>query len=307
MFIIILENTINNVCSEQAVFLKKYKPSERGYISKSIKLSDMVLYNQPPLTAGGWLLLCENDLSQSIFSMLKRLPDFNVILFNVSTRNSLNDLVIRLTSVGIQANVIDNLKPEKERVVRYIMENCNSEEEVASYLYDRYSGYMPDIVTTVFYMRGFDVVTKANIRKYGVQRGKYAIFHLAEYLIGASTTINYKDAVRIVYDYQYNFAYLVKYLRGYVKQYIALFMDLESGDLSLKSLKSYKPPKVLADVHEYQLKKMIENYQRVPLLHLIWLDKMLSQINGTPYSSIKLISLLAINNSKSDQPDNHYR
>lgn len=295
MFIVVLENTINGVCSEVEVIKEAYNKHSMAIVKKDESLQSLKRFSQPPLTQRGWLLLCESDCSKSTLNSLKKLPWYNVCLFHVTSNRELNKLSELMKEEQIDFKLVDNLVPERRKVIDYVMGEINTERDVAGYLFDRYKGYMPDIVNTVYALKVLKNVTKVDVRKYGVQRNKYAIFHLAEYLLGINDLMTYKEAVKVVYDYRYNFQYLAKYLQTYTQQYIDVFSEVGVGNLTLSNLGSYTPIRSLKNLHQYQLKLMIENYERISMTKLVWLNCMISKLGSSSFSCIKLISILSVN------------
>lgn len=298
MIILVFEKTIDGVCSVAENIKRRFPINTQVYVSSKISKDSLQKYNHPPLITGGWLFCCMSTVKIDILRTLVRIPGNNTILIEVQSSIILTSTKELLDSLHTDYKFIDNHKPPIETVSAYIKTQLpGTTDDVAGYLYNRYNGYMPDIVITVDTLKQFNFVTKDTIRKYGVPRNKYALYDLADCLLGVQTKITYEQAISIIYDYQYAFPKLLKYLKGVIDEYILVFTELEHGHPTYYDMKISN--KTIAAMQPYRVQKIINNYNSVSMESLLYLQCRLDRLKTQRFTIYKLIALLQIYNRRS--------
>lgn len=298
MHVALIENTIDDICSQLPKFKKNYPESCRVNLYSGSKDTVLTMLSQPPLLASGWLVLCHFIPTKDKLKKLKALPNFNLIIYCFDSQKKYAKFETVAKEIDLDYKLIDNLKPSKEDVIAYIMNNLNTEVSVAEYLYNRYKGYLPDIIINVNALAALPIVTKETIRRYATKSNDFAIYDLASYLVGAETYINYKQAVKIVYQYRYGFSHLLSYLKDYVNEYLEVFKFIDAGELDSTNIENFKSStsnKVIKEMHSYRLLKIIEHHSKVSTEKLLYLKHYLGELSTSAYSEYKLLLLLKIN------------
>lgn len=291
MVLIIIENT-EGVCSALDKFTD-YPKMARGYITRASKKEDLNCFIKPPLIKSGWLLKCSNDLSENMLYALKEMPDNNFYIFTVQNQTLYNILSARLNAVGIQFKVIDNSKPPMGNVVNWIMSEINTDIKTAEKIYKRSNGYMKQIIYNVGILSTLKEVTSKDVTKYTRVRNSDSVFNLALLMLGESD-ISKKDAIVVIYNFQYASDYLLKYLTDLFKDYINVFSLISDGILTIDNYMLVKKEKRynIDKINRYRLIKMIEMYDSISISKLYYIYTQLCRIDSNRYSLYKLIALL---------------
>ena len=81
MIFVVLENTIDEICSVAGEIKKRYPATAQIYVSKKTTQGSLSRYAHPPLITGGWVFLCDSRISSTMVQALSRLEGKNIILF----------------------------------------------------------------------------------------------------------------------------------------------------------------------------------------------------------------------------------
>ena len=295
MILVILEKTIDDICSICNEIKKKYPIASHVYINKKTTQSSLSRYTHPPLITGGWVFLCDFKVNSVIVQLLNKFNGKNIILFPVSSTHELLVVKDTLQQADTPYKIVDNRKPDIKRVVKYVQEELpGTTDDVAEYIYKRYGGYMPNIVVTVDSLKRFSKVTPYMVRKYGVEKHEHTLYELADYLVGTSNKLTYHDAVQVIYDYQFASQYLLKYLNSVIDCYIRVFDKIASGIVTVEDIAS--GDKDLANTAPYRIQQMMNAYDQVSLEKLYYIKVRLDNIKQDRFSLIRLIAILQLSN-----------
>lgn len=294
MILVVLEKTIDDICSVVGEIKKKYPPTAQVYITKKTTQSSLSRYTHPPLITGGWVFLCHSGISSTMVQALERLVGKNVILFSPTNSTELLSVENTLQQANVPYKIVDNHKPDVGKVIKYVQSELpGTTEDVAKYIYKRYGGYMPDIVVTVDALKRFSPITIYTVRRYGVERHEHTLYELADYLVGINSKITYEDAIKVVYDYQFASQYLLKYLIGMIDACITVFDKMSLGSLTVEEVVS--GDKGLAAMAPYRIQQIMDGYESVSLEKLYYLKIRLDSIRQERFSLVRLIALLQLN------------
>lgn len=293
MIFVVLENTIDEICSVAGEIKKRYPATAQIYVNKKTTQGSLSRYAHPPLITGGWVFLCDSRISSTMVQALSRLEGKNIILFTPTNTAELLVVENMLQQANLPYKIVDNHKPSCDKVVKYIQQELPSAtKEVAKYIYKRYGGYMPNIVVTVDSLKRFSSVTAYTVRKYGVARHEHTLYELADYLIGVNTKLAYEDAVRVVYEYQFASQYLLKYLSNTVDVYVSVFNKLAAGAITVDEVVA--GDKALSGLAPYKVQQIMDGYEIVSLEKLYYLKIRLDGIKQERFSLMRLIALLQL-------------
>lgn len=295
MIILILEKTMEDVLSAKKPFYKRFPESTRKTITSGTSLSTIKTLEVPPFLQSGWLVEAEHTLDLSQLSTLGKLGDNNVILFTVETKKQLSEIREKLIKLKIGFKFIDNSDPGEENITGWILKTIKTDKTTAKYIYNRYHGYLPKIVLATNSLIHFDRVTKQIVCRYAPPAKKYAMYQLADYLVGKESRVSYKDAVKIVQEYQYSTQSLVGYLMDTLDEYIEVFTLISLGNLTAENAVQFKNSttnRLIKDMNSYHLLMLIDSYNSISFDRLFYLKFRLSEIKKDRFSLFRLIFLL---------------
>lgn len=298
MIIILIERTLEGICSEKEAFYRKFSPQTRVHVTSKTEIDAIKCLQHPPLLQAGWLIEVDLNVDKTQLMKLGSLDDQNVILFTVENNKQFLKVKELLIKAKLKFRVIDNLQPSDEKLLRYVYSELNITEDAAKYLLNRYHRYLPDIIIAVNSLQRFELVDKKIIQRYAPAAKKVALYELIPYLIGYESRISYKQAVSLIYDFQYGNVYLLSYIVESLEQYIAVFEQIEAGNLSAGNIEQFKQStsvSALKEINSYQLLKMIDSYSHVSMEKLYYFYYRIKSMKRDRFSLYRLIYLLKIN------------
>lgn len=299
MIFILCEKTITSICSGLDSFYEKFPDSTRIFCTNEFfKNLNTKTYNQPPLLANRWLIVCGVRHVKNNVIALKELAEKNVVIITTDNMEDAMQCEELFLKIQLPVKIIDNRVPEKKDVIAYILSNIQADNEVAEYIYNRYKGYIPNITKSVHTLSLLDNVTKAEVRKYTAPTTERTLHDLANWLIGRQQDfIKYEDVVKIVYNYRFGMSYLLKYLIEYLDTYLAIFEEMSLGNLDATNAQVYLSTckhRLIKKVSYKRLLVIIDSYSKVSTDKILLIKYHLSEIKPGSFNSYKLINLLKI-------------
>lgn len=299
MLLILCENTISTVCSALDKFYDKFPDSARIACSNEFfKNLNTKSYDQPPLLANRWLILCNARYVKNNAMALKELAEKNVVIIATDSMDVAAECEEYFTKVKISPKIIDNRVPPKKEVIQYILDNVNTNEDVAEFIYNRHKGYLPLIAKSVHTLSMLDEVTKKDVQKYTAPKMERSLNDLANWLIGCQrSSVKYEDVVRVVYNYRFGMSFLMKFLLNYVDTYIAVFEEMSQGNLDAKNAQEFLSTcshRLIKKLSYKRLLLIIDSYSKISVDKIMLVRYYLKEIKPNSFNSIKLINLLKI-------------
>ena len=295
MIYVLLESKDSFIKPVLSKIIEKTHPSCRATVTKSTQYEIIKSYKQPPLLASGWLLRVSADVTASQLKILAGLPDNNVILFHVTSRKALNDVIEKLTTLDVDIKVIDNYTVSRQDMITYVLENLKLSEQDAKYLVKRQGYYSAAVVNAVRVLKQFEIVDRNVIRKYTSVNDSIPIYEIFNYLLQLpECKIDYQTAVKLVYQYRFAFDHLRSYVLSTCDLYKQVFMCMVDGQLSIKNYKSYKSDsdkKFLQNMSDYQLQKIVTQFSSISLEYLYLIEQ---TVKGIPSDTTGIPSFVTL-------------
>lgn len=298
MIVVLLENPTNVISSVLNKFYAKYPKSCRGFISDKTPNERVVVYNHPPLLSSGWLLMCTGRVTRTLIKRIGKLPENNIIIFQVESQRDCQAVQQELSSVDLEFMLIDNYKIKKEEVISYICTSLKVSKLDADYLYKRHDGYVRDIMTSVKALSLLPYVTRVEIKKFTVASSRLRLYDISNYLLGLSESkVSYEKVIQLVYQYQYGFDYLLKSIADTLEEYLHVYKYLDDGALNITNYREFKAESVdsvIKGYSEYRLMKVIESYQLVSVEKVYFVLHAVKGFNNDSFGVVQLIDLLRL-------------
>ena len=299
MLLILCEKTVASICSGLDGFYEKFPRSTRVYCTKDFfKNLDTKIYNQPPLLANRWLIICDTKHVHNNANALKELSEKNIVILTTEVIEEAIECEGLFTKLQVSAKIIDNRVPAKKDVLEYILSNVHTEEEIAEFIYNRHRGYIPSIIKSVHTLSMLDHVTRKEVQKYTEPKMERSLNDLGNWLIGTQKdTVKYDDVVKVVYRYRFGMSFLLKFLLDYIDTYLAVFEEISVGNLDAKNAQNYLSTckhKLIKKVSYKRLLVIIDAYRKVSVDKIMLIRHYLVTIKPNSFNSYKLINLLKI-------------
>lgn len=305
MMLILLEHNLD-FCSELKKIKERYKPSTISRISSRIEINKLDAFSTPPLLSEGWLLLCDSQLNPAKLKKLASISETNLNLFLVNTTKAKEELASRFHELEIDYYFLNNLKPEKEKVINEIRHEIQIERKAAELLYDKYNGYLPKIVQGIYTLAPINyntgaTIRESDVRKYTAPSMQYSLYDLAVFMLGIRESqgkkrgMDYKDAVKVIKSYKHNVKYIIEYLKVFILQYEEVFNIIESGEYLIEDIAGMKESKYAKEIKKlqnYQVAAIILNYSLLSFDKLLYIKHFIFSLNQNEFAACKLIFLL---------------
>lgn len=298
MIYILLENTINGACSLLEELRSKYKSETIVNLTRNTKLTSLDVYATKPLTSAGWLFVCHDCLESNICLRLNALADEqgNMVIFSTNSEKNAKPIRERLTDLKIKYKIINNLHPDREAVIQYVLKNLNTEYDVAEYLCKRCGDYLPVIVDNVYLLDSLEEVTKEDIKRYTKAHNDLPIYSLMDFIMQSDDNMTYSKAIKIVYQYRYGYSHLVSYLQESFKEYVEVYKAINSAELHYGNIASFikeTDNKTVHNLSEYKVRKILNAYSHTSFERLLFLNSHIQTLSkSNSYEVYKLIALL---------------
>lgn len=297
MILVVVEKTMDGICSAKNVFYQRYPKSARSYVTSYTDQNTLAKLQSPPLLQVGWLIEVDYNISKDILKRLSTLSDSNLVIINTENLKQFNAARETLVKLGLPFKMVDNRRPPDEKIRGYISQNLSIAPKAAEYLVKKYDRYMPDIIRAVNDLRRYDYVDLQTAKSASPDKKGVALYEIIGYLLNYDSHISYEQAVSLVYDYRYGGSYLLSYVTETLEQYIEVFKQIELGNLSARNAAEFRKKtdnKKIKDLNEYQLLHMIEGHRYVPADRLYYLYLKVSSMKRNSYSLYRFIYLLKI-------------
>ena len=299
MLLILCEKTVASICSGLDGFYEKFPQNARIYCTKDFfKNLDTKTYDQPPLLANRWLILCDAKHVHNNASALKEMANRNVVIITTEVFEEAVKCEELFTKLQTSIKIIDNRNPDKKDVIHYILSNIHGDAEVAEFIYNRHRGYIPSIIKSVHTLSLLEQVTRKDVQKYTEPKMERSLNDLGNWLVGTQRdTIKYDDIVKVIYRYRFGMSFLLRFLIEYLDTYLAVFEEISLGNLDAKNAQSYLSTcnnKLIKKVSYKRLLVIIDAYSKVSVDKIMLVRYHLTTIKPNSFSSYKLISLLKI-------------
>lgn len=298
MIYILIEKTINGACSLLEELRSKYKTETIINLTNRTKLTSLDAYATKPLTSAGWLFVCHNNVEPNIHQRLAALSEVpgNTVIFNVTNEKSARPIKERLNELDIRYKTVNNLHPDKEAIVQYILKNINTDYEVAEYLCERCGNYLPVIVDNVYLLNSFEYVTKEDVKRYTKAHNDLPIYSLMDFITQSDDNMTYSKAIKIVYQYRFGYSHLVTYLQESFNEYVEVYKVINAAELHYGNIASFikeTDNKTIHNLSEYKVRKILNAYSHTSFERLLFLNSHIQALKkSNPYEVFKLISLL---------------
>lgn len=297
MILVILEKTMDGICSAKNVLYEKYPMSARMYVTSRTDTAQLRRLETQPLLCPGWLIETDYDVGKDKLRKIGTLPDCNMVIINAANIKQFDKVKELLHQLNLSFKVVDNRVPPEGQIMGYISNELTIAEDAARYLIKKYHSYLPDIVAAVNTLKQFSFVDKQIAKRYSPEANPLALYELVGYLIGYNSRITYNEAVHIVYDYRYGSAHLLTYLSETLMQYVLVYEQIELGLLSAENVTEFKRGasiNEIKDLNSYQILRMIDSYSSVSMEKLWYVYLKVKSIKKDRYSLYKLIYLLKL-------------
>lgn len=292
MVIVLLEAENNMINPVVPTLTKNINPSCVKILYKKINVEQLNEYKKPPLLETGWFLVY-SGVDKRVMQYLVKL-DFNITILCAHSRSSGELISEFLTGLGIEFRIIDNLNISKQTKIEYIKRELLLNESDATYLYNRTRGYLKDLTSAVFALKGLTDITRKDIKSLVPKTEKFGLNDLYNYLIGdKSTDMKYENAVKLVHKYRYGFDFLKEFLLEKLQQTMRVFEKVSTGELSIENYREYSD-KSLTALSQFQLYKIIEQYRDISYDYLYFLFVNVSSLTSNGIGLLMLLNLLKL-------------
>lgn len=301
MIIVLTEAQNNVINSVIPKLLANVNSSYVHRIPNEIKPMDVEKYGTPPVMEKGWCVIygCKD---KKVVKLLCSYKD-NITILTVNSLAQKESLMQQLYEDNCEFKVIDNLKISRKDKIQYIQNNLHVTEAEATYIVTRTRGRIKDIVSAVGALRSCSHITREQIRAIVPKTEKFSINDLYNYLVGYTIDKNpmtYKDAILILYNYQYGVGFLRDFLMDRLIRDLAIYDLIESDGLSIRNYKEYRHlrgndnNKILTSLTEYQLYKVIEQHRYVSYEYIYFLLTSLQRMDPSDNLLLAMVNLVLI-------------
>jgi hypothetical protein len=296
MIFVLLEQENNVIAPMIPKLTASINKSCVKYIQNKVKVDQILCYKELPLFERGWFLVY-SGIDKSVIKFLCSLDTSTVVLKQVS-KSKCEATIALLKSLKLDYKFIDNWEIKKQTKIDYILREISVDNKDAEYLYNRTRGYTKAIVEGVSALKTLNNITREDIRALVPKSDRYGLLDLYKYLIlSPDCTMGYSDAVLIIYRYRYGFQYVKDFLLGNLTTAMEVYGYIASGELTITNYREVHA-KLITTITEYQVYKIIEQYNRVSYEYLYFLYTSISKLSKGDTGIYMLLNILRVRKGK---------
>ena len=293
MNIILLEDSRFPVGSFIAKVRQKFPRSSTLYINNKNFFDNLETLREKPLLTKCYCVITNEKLSEAQFKEIFKMDNLNIV--HLSNKNKLQDVKDVLSNLNVKYNIVNNLKPPKEVVRQYVIEQLGVSDADAKYICNRHKYHIPTIVNSVAVLSTFSVINRKTIKEYTVRFGNVSFYSLLDVLLGLDTKVSVQSAIKLIYSYRYGFGYILDFLKNELEKFLCIYDYMSRGLISLANYMDFTPDiedKVFRKIGEYQLKKIIEAYSILSYEKLYFIYLQVCKIKPSQSNIYKLVTLI---------------
>jgi len=228
----------------------------------------------PPLLTKGWFVLVfVNKLTTDILQYVN--VEDNVTIFVVRSNEELAEVERLFAIADIRPKIVNNLKPEQSKVLKYIRQELGVDLGLAKYIAKRHRYYLPKVFESVEVLKVVPKITRDSVKRYTRASSDMTFPGLFDFIIGVGK-FDYNRASTLVSSYRYGGDFLFKYTLKRFKLYLMLYDKILEGSLSIDNYKAWYEAnkKELKDISEHLVKKVLEAFGEVSYDKLWYLSNL---------------------------------
>lgn len=288
MILVVAEDPNNAITDFMQSVRALFPVSSTFRVHKDNITSALDVVKGPPMLSPNWLTII-NIKRMSDSQLIKLLSyEENVNIIHTSMSSEFDDIKLRLSSLDISYQYVDNLHPSKKVIIDYIVSELDTSEALAKFIAKRCGYYIPRIYEHVSLLASSGIdITKENIRKYTNNYGTASIITLVEHVIGYDTAPQ-KAILSLLNNYRYSVKYLFQTLKTELDNILIGYDHILTGQLSYNNYTDFKVDNL--SLSEYKLRKIL-NYFSCISYERVYFIKCLAE-NETNYTIPNLFKFI---------------
>lgn len=288
MILVVAEDPNNAITDFMQSVRALFPVSSTFRVHKDNITSALDVVKGPPMLSPNWLTII--NIKRLSDSQLIKLLSYeeNVNIIHTSMSSEFDDIKLRLSSLDISYQYVDNLHPSKKVIIDYIVSELDTSEALAKFIAKRCGYYIPRIYEHVSLLASSGIdITKENIRKYTNNYGTASIITLVEHVIGYDTAPQ-KAILSLLNNYRYSVKYLFQTLKTELDNILIGYDYILTGQLSYNNYTDFKVDNL--SLSEYKLRKIL-NYFSCISYERVYFIKCLAE-NETNYTIPNLFKFI---------------
>lgn len=290
MNIILLEDNRFPIDSFLQKVYERYPRSSILHVNNRNFSDVLPILNDKPLLTRNWCLIISDKLNGNQYSKLMKGDNLNII--HLSNKNKFPEMKNLIFELGFKATYVNNLQPDKEKIIDYVKDSLNIEYSEAKYICGRHRYHIPTIVNTISVLSTFDVVDRKTIKNYTTRFGTISLYSLTDKILGLDNKITKQQMVKLIHSYRYGFSFILSFLVKELEKFLCVYDYMERGLIGLDNYLDFEPDmedKVFKTISEFQLKKIINAYSVLSFDKLYFIYLHVKKIKPKQSNIYKLI------------------
>lgn len=294
MIIILYENQSNIILSVADKIKTSYPKSSIQCVGAKEKQTDVLnRFKRPPLFSKGWLIECSPKVSTSLLRKLD--VAHNILLIRVTSAKTRDETLKKLR--GLNIKLVDNYQPPESEVLEWIQGELKCDYYLARLIYKRTHGNFAQLIDGVELLTLVHPLTEYDVKKYLKPQKNLGLQDVIRFMLGVQRAgITKKDVIKVLYDYRFALNFLVDFFVNQLDIYICVFQYALSGELTLENYQEFYERcdnKVIQNISQYQLKKILECVGEVSLRYVVYVQSRIADINTKDQLGLyKIINLV---------------
>lgn len=297
MIALIWEDVNNSINSIISSLNEKFPREARYYLGRKPDNSEIELLTRPPLVFMGWLIHASKNTSVKVLEQLSECRSQNLVVIRVENQNDFDRVKQKTASLNVK--VLDNHVLTRESMLTWVQRELFCSENTAKYIFNRAGGRMKELVFAVQTLKkSGQAITRKTVRELVDKSYSAGILDVLEYILGISSGyVKAADVFAVIYKFRYAESWILETLQSELASYITVHRMALSGALDIYNYVEKVPliaDKTIQKLPRWKLKRILLNFGKVSMEHMLLVQAMLQQIGKSYFDLIKIIQLLSL-------------